>query len=179
MKLRGIEILPRYVERYWERVVVTPGCWGWRAAAAPAGYGLLRIGPGVGKLVGAHRLSYVIHFGAYDEESLVVRHRCDNPVCSNYLHLELGSRKENTNDSRVRGRMAIAENLPQTVMTAESVAAARVMWRGGSSVYKIAKEFGVTRVTMREAIIGQTWKHVPNPVTDEEREVRNARRRNR
>jgi hypothetical protein len=178
--LRGIEIVPRYVERYWDRVQVTPACWLWTRSRSHSGegYGLMRIGPGNGKMIYVHRLSYVIHYGNFDED-LKVRHKCDNPICSNYMHLELGTQADNMRDAYLRNRMARGESLRQTKLTEAGVAELRQMWRDGASERKIALHFDVARRTIKEALLGQTWRHIPDPVTEEERKIRgNPRRRN-
>lgn len=161
----------RFLDRYLDRVIVTPGCWDWDGAKNDHGYGQLRLTDGI---IYIHRFMYQIVFGPIPDD-VVVRHRCDNPPCSNPDHLKIGSQVDNAEDARSRGRLAVGERLPQAKMTAENVVEARDLWRGGLDVYTIAKRFGVTRVTMREALIGKTWKHLPDPISDEERKVRNGR----
>jgi hypothetical protein len=46
---------------------------------------------------------YVIEHGAIPA-GLDVMHKCDNPPCCNPSHLELGTRKQNLQDSAARGR---------------------------------------------------------------------------
>lgn len=76
-------------------------CWEWQGPLNEDGYGRLWLN---GKYVKAHRFSYIL----YNEEPIpkdkVVRHKCDNPKCSNPHHLQLGSQAENLRDLIDRGR---------------------------------------------------------------------------
>ena len=44
-----------------------------------------------------HRVSYFLHHGEI-QTSMVVRHRCDNKICTNPDHLQIGTHAENMND---------------------------------------------------------------------------------
>ena len=52
----------------------------------------------------AHRLAYEAANGPIPE-GFDVRHSCDNPPCSNPRHLSLGTRRENMQDAKDRGRL--------------------------------------------------------------------------
>jgi hypothetical protein len=60
----------------------------------------------LGRMVRIHRISYVIHHGPIPA-GMVVRHKCDNPECSNPDHLELGTDAENVGDRIARGRSGL------------------------------------------------------------------------
>lgn len=75
------------------------GCWEWTKAKDHDGYGLTRFN---GKMIGAHRLSYLAHKGSIPA-GLFVCHTCDNPSCCNPDHLWLGTNQENQIDLRDKG----------------------------------------------------------------------------
>ena len=75
-------------------------CWEWEAVKRKNGYG--QISHGRRSLL-AHRVSYEIFVGDIPE-GLHVRHKCDNPVCVNPHHLEVGTAADNARDRDERGR---------------------------------------------------------------------------
>ncbi|WP_083195220.1 HNH endonuclease signature motif containing protein [Pararhodobacter sp. CCB-MM2] len=91
--------------RFWSKVNVPANkmvhrmCWPWTGSTAK-GYGQLWVGK---TNVRAHRLAYEIANGPVPVD-LMVRHKCDNPLCCNPAHLEVGTHEENMRDKAVRGR---------------------------------------------------------------------------
>lgn len=49
-------------------------------------------------------------------------------------------------------------------LSAVEVAKARKLYREGVNLMPLARRFGVTVTTIREAITGETWKFLPDPV---------------
>lgn len=79
------------------RVRFSPwGCWEWTGKRGARGYGYYR-------KVRVHRLSYWLEYGELPA-SLVVRHKCDNPICVRPDHLELGTQADNVHDMLRKGR---------------------------------------------------------------------------
>ena len=76
------------------------GCWLWEKYADKAGYGFAGYN---GKVIGAHRISYIA-FNGDVPSGLDVLHKCDVPSCVNPLHLYAGTDQDNTNDKISRGR---------------------------------------------------------------------------
>lgn len=89
-------------QRFNCKVARTPTCWWWHGAKNSQGYGKLRAG---NKWWTAHRISYLLHKGKIPPD-LWVLHRCDNPSCVNPDHLFLGTRQDNIEDARQKGRLA-------------------------------------------------------------------------
>ncbi len=88
-------------ERFWAKVQKSDGCWAWTASKDRKGYGCFRISRREG--IQAHRLSYILHFGAVLDGDLVCHH-CDNPSCVRPEHLFSGSPGKNTADMIGKGR---------------------------------------------------------------------------
>jgi hypothetical protein len=62
----------------------------------------------------------------------------------------------------------LGEHTSQAKMTGTIVCAAREQYRaGGISMSRLAKSVGVHENTMREALMGITWGHIPNPITSD------------
>ncbi|WP_156160261.1 HNH endonuclease signature motif containing protein, partial [Pseudomonas sp. 2(2015)] len=102
MDLPLSKLPPEVLPRFWSKITVTPHCWDWQAKSRIGDYGVFTVRAGVQRL--AHRLSYEIHYGEAPPGRMVVRHRCDNPLCVNPDHLELGTHADNMRDKVRRGR---------------------------------------------------------------------------
>jgi len=70
------------------------GCLFFTGPKNHLGYGCIGF---KGKVVKAHRLSFLFHNG-YLPDNLLVLHKCDNPGCINPDHLFLGTHHDNTMD---------------------------------------------------------------------------------
>ena len=61
------------------------GCYEWIGGRHPAGYGYFSIS---GKLLLAHRVSYILFVDPNLSDNMVVHHTCENKRCVNPKHLE-------------------------------------------------------------------------------------------
>lgn len=100
-----LEIPPERLEELCTRLqrnceIKPNGCWEWKLARNPAGYGNTTCGDLRGP---AHKFSYAAFVGVVPA-GMVVRHKCDNPPCINPEHLEVGTQWENAMDCVRRGR---------------------------------------------------------------------------
>lgn len=106
-----------------------------------------------GQKILAYRLVYDLFHGATAPltEGLVVRHKCDNPVCCNPYHLERGTQKQNEHDKHRRNRSGALPNA--------AVARIRAMWNArdsrGNRTFtqaELGRMFGVARETITSII---------------------------
>lgn len=150
--------------RFWAKVDKRgPNeCWGWTDSKRGLGYGQIQI---AGKKVGAHRLSYELHYGAIPA-GMVICHRCDNPGCVNPAHLFLGTHADNVADkmSKGRGRWSSQPGAKHGmhVLSESDVAEIRSLFNGRrGQLAELAQRFGVSRMQISRIVRGEQWKHLP------------------
>lgn len=140
------------------------GCWEWTGTTRD-GYGRMTIGSrtdGSRRSVSAHRMAYELAIGEIPP-GMEICHRCDNPRCINPEHLFAGTKRDNAADRDAKGRhFALnGEEHPASKLTKRIVRDAR--WERayrGTSFLELARKYGVSKTTMRNAVIGKTWQHV-------------------
>lgn len=91
--------------RFWYYVDIKEPlvCWPWlHKFKTSNGYGRFKLKNN--KSIIASKYAYQISFGDIPE-GLEIRHKCDNPICCNPHHLELGTRKDNMQDASKRKRI--------------------------------------------------------------------------
>lgn len=125
-------------ERFWSRVRKGDGCWLWLGGRESNGrYGACKI---AGRSQGAHRWAYELTHGQIPA-GLVVRHRCDNTLCCNPDHLEVGTQLDNRRDAVERQRT-------HRRFWPEDAGALNAMRESGMSFSAIAVRLGVPRTTL-------------------------------
>lgn len=95
-------------ERFWSKVqkMSKDNCWEWTGFRNDNGYGYMQVyGKNIRprKKIGAHRMSYIIHFGDIPK-GFCICHKCDNRNCVNPNHLFLGTYNDNIQDMIKKGR---------------------------------------------------------------------------
>jgi hypothetical protein len=151
------------VDRFWKYVKKTKTCWIWTGAKTVCGgYGAIRSDDG--RTVRAHRVSWEIHNGPIPPE-MHACHHCDNPPCVRPDHLFLGAPRENSIDKqgkgRARGGSPRGAGHPQAKLTDDKVAEMRLSYAsGGTSLNKLAAEYGVSKKAVLMIIHRVTWTHV-------------------
>lgn len=136
---------------------VDGGCIEFRGYRNACGYGVVRSATGTTL---AHRAAWEIAHGDIPE-GMAVCHRCDNPPCCNPAHLFLGTTGDNNRDRASKGRGAQGERVHFARLTEDQVIAIRQRHSAdGSSLRRLAREFGVSNSTIHAVLSGQTWKHL-------------------
>jgi hypothetical protein len=154
MKYRPIE------ERFWEKVDKKSDeeCWEWKAHRTDEGYGTLKIGV-VSEL--AHRISYGIYTGQFPVRGICVLHTCDNPPCVNPHHLYIGTKLDNAQDRKNRGRNGNLkwEHNGRSKLKREDILEIRRLYSTGKLTQNLLGKMFCIRQSQISAIIMQkTWK---------------------
>lgn len=155
---------------FWRHVQKTEKCWLWTGnGSGPKGvYGGFN---NRGKKIKAHRFSWEMHYGSIPA-GLNVLHSCDTPRCVNPAHLFLGTMKDNTQDMVQKGRHYTVTK-PEFILRGSQIGQARFSEKQvfqlrrlrlkGVSYHRMAKWVGMNRSTLRRAVNGESWAHVPFP----------------
>lgn len=141
------------VERFWEKVNKTEGCWLWTAAKKQKNYGMIGVLPSRNRL--AHRVSWELHNGPIPQ-GMKVLHKCDNPPCVRPEHLFLGTHQDNMRDmvSKHRGstcggnRRKLSESQVQEI---------RKRRAAGEREIDLAAAYNVKRWTIGNIISRRSW----------------------
>ena len=93
---------------------------------------------------------------------MVIRHKCDNPLCINPKHIELGTQADNIKDLIDRNRAKLSQkgdkNGRARLSTAD-VFDIRKRYKNGERQIDIAKRYGVSKNLIFDAI-KRKWKHI-------------------
>ena len=155
---------PHFTEKqiraaFFEKVSPEPnsGCWLWTGAADTRGYGKIGIH---GRTRAAHRVAYEWLVGTVPD-GLFLLHRCDTPACVNPDHLRPGTQADNIHDMHAKGRAALGEALNCTRLTPAEVLGIRFLFLLGRKQNVMARQYGVSPMTIHRVVTGELWKHLP------------------
>ncbi len=156
MRIEDVQLTPRRLASFWEKVCRGEDCWGWLGALNHGGYGVFGGGnkPSGMPQIRAHRLMYMLKVGPIPAQH-VVMHSCDNPNCVNPDHLSVGTQADNMRDMSSKRRRS-GELNPRAKLTLDDVAAIRLA-RGKRTQRALAKEYGVCSATICNIQTRQTW----------------------
>jgi len=136
------------LERFWDKVDVgkPDECWEWRASKR-WGYGQHYMHECMWQ---AHRVAWILTFGAIPE-GLLVCHHCDNPGCCNPYHLFLGTQADNLRDAARKGRLfkKLTEGDVEKIR--------KLLVEGDLQSYEIANLFDVHECVISHIKHGRTW----------------------
>jgi hypothetical protein len=155
-------------------VIDDHGCWLWQGdCKTNNGYGRIEIkrrNPRIRIL--AHRASYAAFIGPIPD-GLNVLHECDVPSCCNPDHLFLGTLSDNVKDCIAKGRLIRkrGESSPISVLTQSTARDLRPRSRFYGDISAWAREFCVSRRTIRLLLRNETYKEehaIARPADDEQ-----------
>lgn len=184
-----MQFTERELERFWDKVHKSDGCWNWTASKYPDGYGAINIRR---KCRPAHQISWLIHYGEIPN-GCEVCHHCDNPACVRPDHLYAASHSQNVKDMHIKGRgvytsgddhwtrkypervlrgnlngahkhperMARGEKNGNSKLTEKLVRDMRLIYhRGRVSSRSLATRYGLDKSTVLDIVYRRIWKHV-------------------
>lgn len=118
-------------------------CWIWRGSNSRE-HGQFVYN---GKVVYAHRISFLIAKGEFDL-SLDVLHSCDNGLCVNPKHLFLGTQTDNNKDM-------ISKNRHSYFITEDDILIIRELYSKGMTQKRIARKFNISRPYVSMLVSGK------------------------
>lgn len=137
----------------------TTGCWLWLGSVTNAGYGQ------VGRLpnrMSAHRAAAIARHGQIPED-MVAMHSCNQKLCVNPAHINIGTQSENLRSAARDGlmphlkRFHVGTDNPASKLTPEDVRSIR---EANGFYREIAERFGLHTSTIAKIKTRQTWRHV-------------------
>jgi hypothetical protein len=138
------------------------GCHEWQMSKNNFGYGQFVLSRPKRATCSAHRLAYE-HYNGPLGSGLCVLHRCDNRACVNPDHLFAGTKQDNMDDMRAKGRdlKARGERSGRSRLTEENVRDIRERFAAGFIRQKhLASEYNVTATSIRAIVRRKTWTHI-------------------
>ncbi len=166
------------VERFWDKVQKSDGCWEWQGGYISTGYGcvVLTGDPSIPYRMLTHRAAWMLTYGEIPD-GLWVLHKCDNRRCVRPDHLFLGTRYDNIADCKAKGRVAKGptsgavlhpekiqrgeEHHHHKLTEAQVLEIRRQFHTGGISKCALSRKYGVTPSAIRNIIKGTLWAHLP------------------
>ena len=145
-------------EKYHQKVIKSDQCWSWNGTIDNDGYAILYCDK---KHLKAHRVSYQL-FKEAIPTGLFVLHQCDNRICTNPIHLFVGTARDNLLDMIKKGRRVAAkgEKASRAKLKNEDVLQIRSLLQQGLSFGKLSKRFNIDRGVVRDIKNRKTWKHI-------------------
>lgn len=141
------------------------GCWNCTSHKPNSnGYPVLHRN---GKCIHLSRFIYLTKIGPIPD-GLVVRHKCDNSLCINPTHLELGTQGENIMDMFKWGRQTnIGTANPRAILNEDDLSVIQKHFSQGKTFKEIAALFDVSTSCIKNVIYGRNWKNAKQEIVVE------------
>lgn len=154
LRTSELRLTSRQIGAFWLKVDVCgpDDCWHWLGAATK-GYGDVRL---FGSTYKATRIAFLLEHGSIDD-TLLVCHTCDVPLCVNPKHLFLGTVKANGQDAAIKGRMHNTKLTPDLVRKVREECIPNDRMYGYSA---LAKRYNVNPGAIWQAVNRTRWEHV-------------------
>lgn len=152
-------------ERFFAKVgPLVPGpkgfmCQLWQASKFKhGGHGAFGIN---GTMHRASRVALAIELGDDFDHDLQVNHHCPNqPDCVNPACLYPGTQQDNMRDKIRDGNITYGAKNGRAKLTETDIPVIRRRYADGESQRAIAKDYGVSQMTISYIVNRKTWKHV-------------------
>lgn len=144
-------------EYFTDRSAGPNACWPWRGHCSPNRYGMITLDDG--SKGSAHRYAYDA-FNAPIPKGMLVLHRCDNKVCVNPAHLELGNNSDNLSDASARGLLPRGSRHHFAQLSEVDIPLIRAALESGESESSVASRFNVSRGAISHIRRGDSWAHI-------------------
>lgn len=126
-------------------------CLEWQRALNTDGYPRASIDGNCN--VKVHRVVWELYNNA-SAEGLLIRHKCDNPVCINPKHLEIGTPADNALDRDLRNRNG------RSSLTIEQVSEIKLALSSGTRAKELATTYHVPVRTIWRISSGERYHYV-------------------
>lgn len=165
---------PTFPKRFWAKVNKDGPvpkhmphlgkCWVWTGYRQYGGYGKIFRSTSNESMMLSSRASWILNRGPVPAE-LMVLHHCDHPPCVRPSHLFAGTKQDNSDDAKRKGRTAMclkrgSDNGRHVLMESEVIEIRRLYSNGGISQLSLAIKFGVSERNIFFIVHRLHWKHV-------------------
>jgi hypothetical protein len=136
------ELTSNEITRLWHGIDARGGgeCWPWKYSCTRDGYGQIEIArDGRRQNWATHILMFAVCEGQHTP-GLDVMHSCDNRKCCNPAHLSQGTRRDNMQDAKLKGRLKQLSTITEDEVVR--------MYNYGYSYADIQRKLKVSRYTI-------------------------------
>lgn len=138
-------------------------CWPWIGKSKSNGYGQINTDLfGKKRPVAASRMCFALfkNNGKNPPSNMDVCHTCDNRLCCNPKHLFLGTRKDNMQDAKIKGRTSWGSRSGRSVINEQTALSILFEIQDGRNTKDIAKFYSVSESTIYRLKRRESWTHV-------------------